>query len=89
MNQCIAFRVQGKVQGVYYRAHTKATAQSLGLTGFARNEDDGSVLVVACGPQEALAVFEAWLWKGSPASDVQEVSRSPSELEPFEGFSTL
>ncbi len=89
MNQCIAFKVRGQVQGVYYRAYTQEKAKALGITGFARNEVDGSVTVIAFGPKEALLAFEEWLWEGSPSSDVTAVSKSPSTQGPFEGFSVL
>ncbi|MEU5862377.1 MULTISPECIES: acylphosphatase [unclassified Nonomuraea] len=45
--------VRGRVQGVGFRWWTRARALELGLTGWARNTDDGRVEVVAEGPQEA------------------------------------
>lgn len=33
----------GRVQGVYFRAHTQREARRLGLTGWVRNEPDGTV----------------------------------------------
>ncbi len=44
-------RVRGLVQGVSYRANTRAQAQRLGLTGWVRNVADGSVELVAEGPR--------------------------------------
>lgn len=46
--------VYGVVQGVGFRFHTQAQAQMLGLTGYVRNCDDGSVELVACGESEAV-----------------------------------
>lgn len=43
---------QGKVQGVGFRAATHRIAQSLRITGWVRNEPDGSVRMVAEGPEE-------------------------------------
>lgn len=72
--------VSGRVQGVFYRASTRAQALTLGLSGFARNLDDGRVEVLACGDTKALKQLEAWLWQGPPGAQVNEVA---SEFESF------
>ena len=66
--------VSGRVQGVFYRATCGRKAESLGLTGFARNLSDGRVEVVACGEDAAVNEFVACLWEGSPASRVTDVA---------------
>lgn len=65
--------VAGRVQGVCYRASTRARAQSLGVTGHARNLPDGRVEVLACGPADAVQSLCDWLWEGPPAADVISV----------------
>jgi acylphosphatase len=45
--------VHGHVQGVGFRWWTRSRALELGLTGYAKNQDDGRVLVVAQGPRAA------------------------------------
>ena len=83
--------VSGRVQGVFYRATCVRQAQSLGLTGYARNLPDGRVEVLACGEQSAVERFVAWLWEGSPASKVTGVETTPadaSEAQSFTGFSS-
>ncbi len=45
--------VHGRVQGVGFRWWTRCRALELGLTGYAANQADGRVLVVAQGPREA------------------------------------
>ena len=52
----VTVKIEGRVQGVYYRAWTHDTARSLGLDGWVRNASDGSVEAVFSGP--ALAVEE-------------------------------
>lgn len=46
---CVRCWVHGMVQGVGFRYSTQREALKLGLTGYARNLDDGSVEVLACG----------------------------------------
>jgi acylphosphatase len=65
--------VAGRVQGVFYRASTRARANTLGVTGHARNLADGRVEVLACGDAEAVEALCRWLWQGSPTSSVTAV----------------
>jgi acylphosphatase len=65
--------VAGRVQGVFYRASTRARAEALGVTGHARNLSDGRVEVLACGSRQAVEALCDWLWQGPPAADVQSV----------------
>jgi acylphosphatase len=66
--------VSGRVQGVFYRATCVRKAESLGLTGYARNLVDGRVEVLACGEESTVNEFVAWLWEGSPAARVTDVA---------------
>jgi acylphosphatase len=52
--QAVDFRVTGKVQGVWFRKHTKLEADRLGLVGHVRNMPDGSVEGFVQGPHAAL-----------------------------------
>jgi acylphosphatase len=51
----VTVKIEGRVQGVYFRAWTYETAQSLGLDGTVRNASDGSVEAVFSGPAGAVA----------------------------------
>jgi acylphosphatase len=66
-------RIQGGVQGVYYRASARAEAERLGLTGWVRNTDDGGVMLEAQGPADRLDALVAWCWQGPPAARVDDV----------------
>lgn len=67
------FSVYGRVQGVAFRFFTLQEARKLGVKGYARNRDDGSVEVAATADSKTLAQFEKWLHKGSPAAKVEQV----------------
>ena len=85
---CKRFYVSGKVQGVWYRAHTQEQAEELNLTGYAKNLPDGRVEVVACGDEINLKALEAWLWEGSPAAMVSDVVVEAMEHQQFIDFQT-
>lgn len=83
------FIVRGKVQGVWFRASTRAQAERLGLAGHARNLVDGSVEVLAIGDAEAIDALERWLHAGPPLARVDGVLRSmvlPAAPQAFTGF---
>ena len=46
-------RISGRVQGVSFRVWTQFEAEKLGLSGWVRNEDDGSVTALISGPESA------------------------------------
>jgi acylphosphatase len=67
------YTVVGRVQGVGYRYFALRQAELLGVTGFARNQPDGSVEVVAEGSEDALAALEARLREGPSFAAVSGV----------------
>lgn len=69
----LSIHVTGKVQGVYYRQSTKNRAEVLGLTGFVRNEDDGSVYIEAQGDEEPLSDLITWCHSGPERAQVERV----------------
>ncbi|MDY6942675.1 MAG: acylphosphatase [Pseudomonadota bacterium] len=83
------FRVSGRVQGVSYRAYCRSQARSLGIRGWARNMEDGSVWVAAWGDSSSVDQLADWLWRGSPASRVERVvEQARPEGPPPVDFST-
>lgn len=62
--------VAGHVQGVGFRWFVQREAQALGVAGWVRNEPDGTVSLVAEGPQEALDALVARLHEGPPSASV-------------------
>lgn len=85
---CARFIVTGRVQGVFFRASTREQALRLGLTGHAKNRADGSVEVIACGDNEALADIDGWLHHGPPAAQVEHVKREAMPEQTLRGFVT-
>lgn len=71
--------IEGRVQGVGYRASAQYKAQDLNLTGWVRNLRDGRVEVVAEGEQENIAQFIQWCRKGPPGSIVRKVDIQQEE----------
>jgi acylphosphatase len=70
----VQVRVSGRVQGVAFRWEAQHAAQKLGVTGWVRNEPDGSVLAHVEGEPDAVNDMVAWLRAGPPASRVTDVA---------------
>jgi len=70
---CRAYRVEGRVQMVGFRAFVRRHARDLGLTGWVRNEPDGSVAVEAAGDAESMRRFEESLRQGPHAARVERL----------------
>lgn len=78
--------VTGIVQGVWFRASTKEQADRLGVNGFVRNQDDGSVYLEAEAETAELEQLLAWLKVGPPKAQVEEVKVEESAGSGIEGF---
>lgn len=70
--------VEGIVQAVGFRYWTQRKADELGLTGTVSNNEDGSVTVVAEGPQHLVLQFLNWLRSDSPPGRVDNVKETTS-----------
>ena len=75
----LGIHIQGRVQGVWFRKYTRDEAVKLGLSGFVRNEPDGSVYAEVSGPSEMVDRFVSWCHQGSPMSHVEWVDVSNME----------
>ena len=63
----------GGVQGVFFRAHTEEKARELGLTGWVANESDGTVSVVAEGPENKVNDLIDWCHGGPSTAQGEKV----------------
>jgi acylphosphatase len=76
------------VQGVGFRNFVEREANALGLTGWVRNVDDGTVEVYAAGNPAQLAELAGLLRKGPRLADVRGVEELRTAVEDRQGFFT-
>jgi len=80
-------RIYGRVQGVWFRAHTKDMADKLGIKGWVRNVPDGSVEAGFEGDDESVEKIIEWCHRGPPLARVERVEveyEEPRGEEKFE-----
>ncbi len=87
MKVCIRCFISGQVQGVFFRASTRHEAEQLSVTGYVKNLSDGRVEVLACGTKVSIDNLCAWLAKGPPHAEVNNVSCEVVADEPPACFS--
>ena len=81
--------ISGKVQGVFFRATSKAVADQLGIKGTVRNLPDGKVFIEAEGDDFSLELFLEFCHKGSDRSVVEEVDIRESEMKNYVNFEAV
>ncbi|MGN6155162.1 MAG: acylphosphatase [Sphingomicrobium sp.] len=79
-------RVTGRVQGVFFRAWTQQQARELGVHGWVRNADDGSVEAHLEGDEAAVKALIQRLNQGPPSADVERVEVEEIAPEGCGGF---
>ncbi len=82
-------RIEGRVQGVWYRGWTVDEAVSRGLGGWVRNRMDGSVEAVFCGPAADVEDMVEACRRGPPAARVDSLTASPAVAPEGTGFHAL
>lgn len=81
-------RIEGLVQGVFYRSSTQQKAQELGVNGWVRNLRDGSVECLLEGKREAVDALIQWCHRGPPGARVKKVTTQWEEYTgDTQGFS--
>jgi acylphosphatase len=78
--RAVRARVTGRVQGVCYRAWARSEAETIGVTGWVRNERDGSVTALIAGPKGKVAMMVDALWEGPGAASVNYVATEETDL---------
>jgi acylphosphatase len=79
--------VFGHVQGVGFRAWTATVARKMGITGWVRNCDDGSVEIIAEGQTNVLKSFLETVQKGNTYSDISGCTVNPVKARFYSHFS--
>lgn len=85
----IEVTVKGKVQGVFYRASTKAVADQLGVKGYIKNEPNGDVFIIAEGDDISLEMFLDWCHEGPENAEVTSVESHEGELKNYRNFEVV
>jgi acylphosphatase len=82
----VRVRIQGRVQGVFFRAEARARAESLRVAGWIRNAGDGSVEAVFEGADEQVQSLLDWCRRGPAGARVEEVEVGREEPAGEIGF---
>jgi acylphosphatase len=84
--RAVAVRIEGRVQGVWYRGWAVDEAERRGLCGWVRNRSDGSVEALFIGPEALVADMVEACRRGPPAARVSNVVETPAQDDGSQGF---
>ncbi len=79
-------KIYGLVQGVFFRVTAKEEAEKLGIKGFARNKNDGTVYIEAEGDNSSLDAFLNWCRNGPDAASVKKLEVTEGPVKNFTEF---
>lgn len=85
----VQVRIEGRVQGVWYRGWTVQEAMARGLAGWVRNRSDGSVEALFSGPKPVVDAMLEACWQGPPAARVSRVTPVAAPAPETRGFYPL
>ena len=77
-DRAIRLRVTGRVQGVGFRWFVRGAARRLGVAGWVRNNEDGSVELAAAGSDRALGDLTAAVRRGPDGARVEQLTELPA-----------
>ena len=80
------YHVQGIVQGVGFRYFIKQNADALGIRGYVRNQDDGSVFIYAVGDPLSMVRMAGAIHTGPHQSEVRTVEEKEAAIQKFSSF---
>ena len=81
--------IEGRVQGVFFRAWTVHEAEKKNLRGWVRNRLDGTVEAVFSGPEDQVDAMIQSCRRGPPAARIDNITQSPVEPPDTDGFGYL
>ena len=79
--RAVRVRVRGRVQGVWFRGSTRDEARRLGLAGWVRNREDGSVEAHLQGAPATVDAMVAWCRVGPPLAAVTRLDLDDVDLD--------
>ncbi|MEO7263809.1 MAG: acylphosphatase [Ferruginibacter sp.] len=82
----IHLRIQGDVQGVFYRASAKKIAEEIGVKGWIKNTANGNVEALVSASEDQLKQFKAWCSKGPAKALVTRLEETEQEEISFAEF---
>ena len=82
----IELRVEGHVQGVGFRYQALGLAQKQDLTGWVRNNDDGSVTVQVQGAPQDIEAFKSGLLTSMRFAVIEHIFEKPLKLQEEKSF---
>lgn len=84
-------RIHGRVQGVFFRESTRREAERLGVHGWVRNQDDGTVEALVEGEAARVQQLIDWCHRGPPSARVDQVVviDEPQRGEALRGFTVV
>ena len=88
-SKAVHVRIEGRVQGVWYRGWTVQEAPRRRLAGWVRNRSDGSVEAVFAGPKLLVDEMIEACWRGPPSAKVTNVAVRPTGPPERPGFHPL
>lgn len=81
--------IHGKVQGVFFRSSAKEKAEELGIKGYIRNMEDGTVLIEAEADKEVLSEFLNWCENGPDKAEVEKIDKFQKGLQHYDNFQVV
>jgi acylphosphatase len=81
--------IEGKVQGVFFRATAKDVADEIGITGWVKNTEEGNVEIKASGSEDQLQKFITWCKTGPRRAIIINVRVKNIEQEDFDNFGVI
>jgi len=85
----IRIKIEGTVQGVFFRKFMKEQADKLGLNGHVRNLDTGEIEVIAEGNDGSVNEMMKICKKGAPHSVVRDIKLQKLNHIGFDEFKIL
>ena len=86
MTRTVRVRIEGRVQGVFFRDWMQREARSLGLTGWVRNRLDGTVEATISGDPTLVDDMLARCRRGPPAARVADLAILSEDDQSFASF---